>query len=242
MGGDPAADFYVHDRRLLSDEQCGTVKAFADTLYEQQKFKVDDDDSVIEIVSQAAGGKGDIVCCYDNHRACRRDFKILISAMELEELIGWESIQDLYSVFSTQTNGTGVSAILIRRVEADGEHIAFHIDSAHSYVLQVPINSEDVDYSGGKLAFLNSEGIHYPPRPAGSAVLHDGQKIVHGVTKLESGIRYGLFLIHDPYRRPEACMLEQAIQLHLQKEIDTMTTMMSHHDSIYHEEGSLDEL
>ena len=39
--------------------------------------------------------------------------------------------------------------------------------------------------------------LESPPRPAGSFTIHN-RYIVHGVTKLNQGIRYGLFLLYKP--------------------------------------------
>ena len=57
------------------------------------------------------------------------------------------------------------------------------------------INS-DQDYVGGQLMYLSEGKIHVPPRRPGTITLHEND-IVHGVTQLVSGVRYGLFLLKD---------------------------------------------
>ena len=66
--------------------------------------------------------------------------------------------------------------------------------SAHAACSAVrPLNGE-ASYEGGRLVFATSEGLVAPPRPAGSATVHD-HRVAHGVTKLTAGVRYGLFFL-----------------------------------------------
>jgi hypothetical protein len=58
--------------------------------------------------------------------------------------------------------------------------------------MQIALN-DDSEYDGGRLVFATSEGFLIPRRPAGSATIHT-HEVVHGVTALRSGVRYGLFL------------------------------------------------
>ena len=52
------------------------------------------------------------------------------------------------------------------------------------------------DYEGGDLTYLLEDGVRCPRRPAGSATVHGGAlgRVMHAVTKLRGGVRYGLFL------------------------------------------------
>ena len=84
--------------------------------------------------------------------------------------------------------------IVIRRCQAHGKLIKFHTD-VNQKTLQVSLN-DDSEYVGGRLVFLNSSGIHTPVRKAGTVTIHDNT-IVHGVSLLESGTRYGLFLLKN---------------------------------------------
>ena len=61
-------------------------------------------------------------------------------------------------------------------------------------IMQVPLNDES-EYVGGKLVFVNGNcKISVPSRPAGSYTIHD-DTILHGVSRLDSGVRYGLFFL-----------------------------------------------
>ena len=59
--------------------------------------------------------------------------------------------------------------------------------------MQVAINGDD-EYVGGRLVYATNEGLNAPPRPAGTVTIHHND-IVHGVSLLESGTRYGLFFL-----------------------------------------------
>ena len=56
--------------------------------------------------------------------------------------------------------------------------------------MQVALNA---DYGGGKLTFATADGFVQPARPRGSATTHVNS-LVHGVSALTHGVRYGLFL------------------------------------------------
>ena len=55
----------------------------------------------------------------------------------------------------------------------------------------MPLNEK---YVGGRLVYVTQDGMTYPDRSAGSFTLHRND-ILHGVTRLESGVRYGLFML-----------------------------------------------
>jgi len=59
--------------------------------------------------------------------------------------------------------------------------------------MQVALNGED-EYEGGRLVYLKDGEFQIPKRPAGSITIHEND-IVHGVSKLVKGVRYGLFLL-----------------------------------------------
>ena len=89
-------------------------------------------------------------------------------------------------------SGGKYDEILIRRCQSLGDHINFHVDFSRK-TLQVALNGDE-EYVGGRLAFIRSGVLEILDRPAGSITIHEGD-IVHGVTELESGVRYGLFLL-----------------------------------------------
>ena len=59
--------------------------------------------------------------------------------------------------------------------------------------LQLTLNS-DTEYEGGSLVFATDGKLVVPERPAGTVTIHHND-IVHGVSLLKSGVRYGLFFL-----------------------------------------------
>jgi len=94
--------------------------------------------------------------------------------------------------------GTSVDEIWLRRVQMDGmEHkgINWHVDHS-TRTMQVALNG-DSEYKGGKLVFAYNGRILEPKREPGTATIHN-HRVVHGVTPLKSGPRFGLFFLHLP--------------------------------------------
>ena len=117
-----------------------------------------------------------------------QDFKLQISNKELVQLIGHISYNNLTKIFDGKHD-----KILLRRCMKHGNVIKFHIDNNYK-TLQVPLNSES-SYQGGRLVYVTKhEGMVFAKRNAGSLTIHNNN-IAHGVTCLESGVRYGLFLL-----------------------------------------------
>jgi hypothetical protein len=113
------------------------------------------------------------------------DLQVLISPEELTAVIGETAFAKLCQLFDDR-----IDAIKLRRVDAHGNCINFHLDHSRR-TMQVALNDDD-EYSGGRLAFITWNGMQIPKRSVGSATIHDNT-IVHGVTRMESGVRYGLF-------------------------------------------------
>ena len=89
------------------------------------------------------------------------------------------------------TFGSKYDEIVIRRCESHGKFINFHTDVALK-TMQVALND---DFKGGKLVFICDGGkIIAPERPPGTVTIHHNN-IVHGVTLLQQGTRYGLFFL-----------------------------------------------
>eukprot|EP00798_Chlamydomonas_sp_ICE-L_P003939 gene3939-14016_t len=132
------------------------------------------------------------------------DYKVELSRSELESVVGVEPVARLVSLF-----GGRVDQIKLRRVSA-GSHgaghrgeqgggldaccIPFHLDEAE-LTMQVALNSPD-DYTGGDLVLLlpDTASALVPSRSSGSATVHDNS-VVHGVTRMQAGVRYSLFLM-----------------------------------------------
>jgi hypothetical protein len=123
--------------------------------------------------------------------AHKSDFKLDLSVEDLEEEVGLEAAAHLATLFAQPFD-----QIKIRRVVADGgARIDFHTDY-NRRTMQVVLNGDD-EYKGGRLVYSTPAGLEEPPRPAGSATIHDCT-IPHGVTPLLSGVRYGLFFLQSP--------------------------------------------
>eukprot|EP01047_Picozoa_sp_COSAG01_P058722 COSAG01_NODE_6955_length_3419_cov_95.063855_3_plen_174_part_00 len=117
------------------------------------------------------------------------DFKLVISTTELEDLIGRQCFDRLKAAPGFPTDFT---TIKLRRCQSHNKSIDFHTDFSQR-TMQVPLNGDD-EYTGGKLVFLTRNGVHVPSRPIGSMTVHDNT-ILHGVSKLVRGVRYGLFFL-----------------------------------------------
>ena len=127
------------------------------------------------------------------------DLRLTVTEDQLVELLegGEETVARLAQYF----NGP-YDTIRLRRVEADldkqeqhHQSVQFHTDFSKR-TMQIALNG-DAEYGGGKLVFATADGFVCPERPAGAATIHCGS-VVHGVTHLESGVRYGLFFCNTP--------------------------------------------
>ena len=116
-----------------------------------------------------------------------QDFKLPLTNAVLSRLIGTVSYDRLASLMD-DTHDT----IILRRCMAHGKSIKFHTDESYK-TLQVPLNDQS-EYTGGRLVFVTKDGAFVPIRNAGTYTKHRND-IAHGVTRLESGVRYGLFLL-----------------------------------------------
>ena len=87
--------------------------------------------------------------------------------------------------------GSPYDTIKLRRVAATNQCVPFHCDYSKR-TMQVALNAEH-EYGGGKLTFATAHGFVQPARPRGSATTHVNS-LVHGVSTLTHGVRYGLFL------------------------------------------------
>jgi len=116
------------------------------------------------------------------------DLKLALTEEELGHLIGPSHVARLVALLPH-----GVDQIYLRRCAAHGKFIRFHVDEA-VWTLQVPLNDPD-GYRGGKLVYATKDGrLACPHRAAGTATLHDSA-MLHGVTQLESGVRYSLYFL-----------------------------------------------
>ena len=150
------------------------------------------------------------------------DFRLELSAAELLGIVGDAAFKTIASFCDDQDGGANIAPrFIMRRREAkqgqsDNLSIPFHYDVARVTV-NIGIGDES-DYTGGQLLFLarlqgagaeaeadelepaatTSAAAHIvvPPRPRGSAVVIRNT-MLHGVSKLSSGVRYNLFAFCD---------------------------------------------
>jgi hypothetical protein len=133
------------------------------------------------------------------------DLKLPMERARVVELVGEVTVAEMEGLFQRfdarfqqagGVRGRQPCRIVykLRRVQAEGLCIRFHQDHpSQRATMQIPLNGDD-EYDGGKLVFLTGEGMVVPRRPAGSYTLHE-HSIVHGVTQMTRGVRYGLFLL-----------------------------------------------
>eukprot|EP00900_Chrysochromulina_parva_P001217 jgi/Chrpa1/11096/Chrysochromulina_OHIO_Genome00022610-RA len=114
------------------------------------------------------------------------DIRLSLTDEALESLIGMAQLERLRTAF-----GSPYDTIKLRRVAATNQCVPFHCDYSKR-TMQVALNAEH-EYGGGKLTFATAHGFVQPARPRGSATTHVNS-LVHGVSTLTHGVRYGLFL------------------------------------------------
>lgn len=146
-----------------------------------------------ELVDQA--GRANLMRLVDAHITNETsktvDLRVPITEDQLVEAVGADASSRMFKIFGGHPN-----AIRLRRVEASkGESVAFHTDYSLK-TMQIPLNS-DTEYDGGRLVWVQGGRFEVPPRHAGSATIHTCG-VVHAVTPMTSGVRYGLFLCKLP--------------------------------------------
>jgi hypothetical protein len=122
------------------------------------------------------------------------DLKIDLTAVQLGCIIGDAATAETLTRFFFTKTGRAATELKLRRCAAYGHCIKFHLDTS-LYTMQVPLNS-DQEYQGARLVFASEEGLKFPARPRGSCTIHDNT-VVHGVTTMQAGVRYGLFFLCD---------------------------------------------
>lgn len=132
----------------------------------------------------------------------QEDMKLRFSDEVAFQLIGEEPCKKLFNLVPSAGKHNLSGPMLVLRL-TKGETqgcIKFHVDkgigypNAHRKTVQVSLN-DDISYNGGKLVFVVGEGkLEIPKRSAGTMTVH-GSNILHAVTKLWEGSRYGLFVL-----------------------------------------------
>jgi hypothetical protein len=122
-----------------------------------------------------------------------KDFKMTVDFGTLADLIGAGAASALAARM-----GHAFDEIKLRRVEAHGQCINFHLDYA-CRTMQVLLN-DPCEFSGSNIVFARKDGFSQPHRVAGSATIHNN-RVAHGVSKMKSGVRYSLFLLSHSHVR-----------------------------------------
>jgi hypothetical protein len=100
----------------------------------------------------------------------------------------------LANLLTVTNDKASIDRIILRRTSAVGKFIDWHVDEAKA-TLQLALNS-DTDYEGGRLVYIVNGQPYTPTRPAGTVTVH-GDDVVHGVSTLKSGVRYGLYFLSN---------------------------------------------
>jgi hypothetical protein len=125
----------------------------------------------------------------------QEDLITAVDVRELELILGSDAVASLLARFGTLSE---CCVVKLRRTEAtqNPKCIKFHTDATDRTMI-VALNDE-CEYGGGRLVYASpSSGLLVPRRPAGSLTIHTAG-VVHGVSALESGVRYVLILEGSP--------------------------------------------
>ena len=195
LGGDPCtaeATFSVWspsaDAMAHVGETCGKLRRFVDSVF-AMRLREHRHAAAVAGAKQPASAIDvgfDEVLPHDF-----RDFKLSLRWEELEAAVGGVSALEELTAHVPIELGD-FNEIKLRRCCARGQCINMHLD--HSLrTVQVALNS-DRTYDGGRLVYVSKHGSHVPERQAGTVTVHDNT-IVHGVSRMGRGVRYGLFFL-----------------------------------------------
>ena len=122
-----------------------------------------------------------------------QDHKLHLTLETLAALTSAECVAQLLAL--CEPAAYRVDAVILRRCNVRGDFIAFHLDET-PLTVQVALNGDD-EYEGGRLLFLEGDRVHAPARGPGTVTRHDA-RVLHGVSALTGGVRYGLFFLCKP--------------------------------------------
>ena len=127
------------------------------------------------------------------------DFKVQLTLSQLESLMGYERTKQLLNTFFTFITSSSTSIknsltpqILIRRTNLSNKCIPFHIDNS-SNTMQVILN-KIYEVDGGNVIYIRKNQVIITKRKEGLILYHQND-ILHGVTIMNTGIRYSLFFL-----------------------------------------------
>ena len=140
----------------------------------------------------------------------RSDFKLVLPLQEAQRLLGGAACAALASALALCAPPPAPPALplrcltfALRRTQGQGRWIGWHYDQA-GLTAAGALNGGSGSGSsssaaqavvGGQVAYLLADGaLLAPQRLPGRVVAHHGD-VAHGVTRLVSGVRYGLFAL-----------------------------------------------
>ena len=123
------------------------------------------------------------------------DLKIVFSSKGIfDKVLGVDASSEIFNQLR-ELHMTGCGKIALRRTMASKYAIPFHLDKEEEggQTIQLCLNDKS-EYTGGDLVFLNDKGVHIPERRRCTMTKHSPY-IIHGVTRIHSGVRYSLFIV-----------------------------------------------
>lgn len=184
-------DILVGCRPVVGLQACTALVRMVDAAHARSLLYIDSLPGTDKALAQdnlAAGVRQD---------STAMDFRLLIDRTTLQAVVGASALVAIDAAVCVRHAAPAPSTTLIvyvlRRTEAEGRWIGFHTDTA-SRTAHVPLHDASACV-GGRLVFAHADGsLSLPARRAGVILAHDGN-IVHGVTRLSAGTRYGLFAL-----------------------------------------------
>jgi uncharacterized protein (TIGR02466 family) len=132
------------------------------------------------------------------------EYQVNLSLDGLSDLIGAERAATLLALPESvgappvaAPSGYERISIFLRVYSQDTRrYIPFHADLC-DYTVNIALN-DDTELEGGRLLALDGATLRSLEREAGTAIVHAGN-LVHGVTRIERGIRHSLILFLHPH-------------------------------------------
>ena len=126
----------------------------------------------------------------------RPEYQVNLTRAQLHALVGdggLATLMDLPCALGAAAGGGGGRlAIFLRKYSADTRpYITFHSDTS-AFTANIALSDDD-DVTGGRLLALHEGRLEHVRRAVGTALIHAGD-LVHGVSRIERGIRYSLIL------------------------------------------------
>jgi uncharacterized protein (TIGR02466 family) len=128
------------------------------------------------------------------------EYQVDLSLDDLTGLVGTATVADLLKLpEALGAPSDRPAAELYQRIDIFARmygpdmrpYIAFHADIC-SYTVNIALN-EEASFQGGDLIALERGRLRRPTRTVGTALLHAGD-LVHGVSRIEHGVRFSLIL------------------------------------------------